>query len=315
MPEYKYPGYGPTTENWLTPRAKTKGGYHGGSDNPAKPGTPVYAQYNGEIFRTGRIDGYGMSVVVKSKAPDGTIFYQLYGHLGPDPLPAPGTPVIADQPIPGRSSAPQSMFRIREVSRPVRICIVRSFPARRLCIVIRKRGSEYFPATSHTRLIRTRLISIVRPFRTRTGRRSRCFHLARQLRRLDLPRFGHLFPAIPYRRIFLGREPRLRHRPEWLFLARKVRHRLVGRTVRHYCGLLHLRARNRPGVRHQLPTRRCHRCTSRPRNLGILARLAFHSRRCLRPIAIARWINGPRRGEMNHRARIPIRRPPADCSA
>lgn len=88
MPEYKYPGYGPTNENWLTPRAKTKGGYHGGSDNPAKPGTPVYAQYDGEIFRTGKIDGYGMSVVVKSRAPDGTVFYQLYGHLGPDPLPA-----------------------------------------------------------------------------------------------------------------------------------------------------------------------------------------------------------------------------------
>jgi len=101
MPEYKYPGYGPTDDNWLTPRAKTKGGYHGGTDNRAKAGTPVYAQYSGEIFRTGNIDGYGMSVVVKSKAPDGTVFYQLYGHLGPDPLPPPGTPVVADQPIPG----------------------------------------------------------------------------------------------------------------------------------------------------------------------------------------------------------------------
>jgi hypothetical protein len=101
MPEYKYPGYGATTENWLTPRADTEGGYHGGSDNPAKPGTPVYAQHGGEIFRSGKITGYGMSVVVKSKASDGTVFYQLYGHLGPDPLPAPGTPVAADQPIPG----------------------------------------------------------------------------------------------------------------------------------------------------------------------------------------------------------------------
>lgn len=101
MPEYKYPGYGTTTENWLTPRAGTEGGYHGGSDNPAKPGTPVYAQYGGEVFRSGNINGYGMSVVVKSKASDGTVFYQLYGHLGPDPLPAPGTPVVADQPIPG----------------------------------------------------------------------------------------------------------------------------------------------------------------------------------------------------------------------
>ncbi len=101
MPEYIYPGYGPTDDNWLTPRAKTKGGYHGGNDNRAKAGTPVYAQYGGEIFRTGNIDGYGKSVVVKSKAPDGTVFYHLYGHLGPDPLPSPGTPIQADQPIPG----------------------------------------------------------------------------------------------------------------------------------------------------------------------------------------------------------------------
>lgn len=101
MPEYKYPGYGATTENWLTPRTKTNGGFHGGSDNPAKPGTPVYAQYGGEVFRAGNIAGYGMSVVIKSTAPDGTVFYQLYGHLGPDPLPVPGTPVVADQPIPG----------------------------------------------------------------------------------------------------------------------------------------------------------------------------------------------------------------------
>lgn len=101
MPEYKYPGYGATTENWLTPRANTKGGYHGGGDNPAKAGTPVYAQYGGEVFRSGVISGYGMAVVVKSSAADGTPFYKVYAHLGQGPLPAPGTPIEADQPIPG----------------------------------------------------------------------------------------------------------------------------------------------------------------------------------------------------------------------
>ncbi|MBR0774446.1 peptidoglycan DD-metalloendopeptidase family protein [Bradyrhizobium diazoefficiens] len=111
MPEYKYPGYGATTEDWLTPRAKTKGGFHGGSDNPAKPGTPVYAQYGGEVFRSGVIDGYGMSVVVKSRAPDGTVFYQLYGHLGPDPLPAPGTPITAGEPIPGAAIGTKDYVR------------------------------------------------------------------------------------------------------------------------------------------------------------------------------------------------------------
>lgn len=101
MSEYNYPGYGRTRENWLTSRSNTVGGYHGGNDNPAEPGTPVYAQYGGEVFRSGNIKGYGMAVIVKSTAPDGMPFYQLYGHLGPGPLPAQGTPVAADQPIPG----------------------------------------------------------------------------------------------------------------------------------------------------------------------------------------------------------------------
>jgi murein DD-endopeptidase MepM/ murein hydrolase activator NlpD len=42
-----------------------------------------------------------MSVIVESIAPDGTRFYELYGHLGPGPLPAPGTEIAAGQPIPG----------------------------------------------------------------------------------------------------------------------------------------------------------------------------------------------------------------------
>jgi hypothetical protein len=101
MSKYNYPGYKPTSDGFLTARPKSRGGYHGGTDNAAAPGTPVYAQYGGKVFRSGPINGYGMAVIVKSEAPDGTRFYQLYGHLGPGPLPPPGTPVTADQPIPG----------------------------------------------------------------------------------------------------------------------------------------------------------------------------------------------------------------------
>jgi hypothetical protein len=70
MPEYKYPGYGPTRENWLTYRPKTIGGYHGGNDNPAPAGTPVYAQYDGEVFRSGNINGYGLAVVVRTRVTE-----------------------------------------------------------------------------------------------------------------------------------------------------------------------------------------------------------------------------------------------------
>src|ERR1700760_1054766 len=101
MPRYNKPGYGPTGEGWLGARPGTVGGYHGGTDNPADAGTPVYAEYGGKIFRSGVLNGYGMSVIVESTAPDGTRFRELYGHLGPGPLPAPGTNVDAGQPIPG----------------------------------------------------------------------------------------------------------------------------------------------------------------------------------------------------------------------
>jgi len=53
------------------------------------------------VFRSGPINGYGNSVVVESTAPDGTPFYELYGHLGPGPLPAPETEIVAGEPIPG----------------------------------------------------------------------------------------------------------------------------------------------------------------------------------------------------------------------
>jgi len=101
MPRYEYPGYGPAGDGWLTKRPGTKGGYHGGTDNPAKPNTPVYAEYGGKVFRSGKIAGYGRAVVVESVAPDGTTFRALYGHLGPGDLPEPGTPIAAGQPIPG----------------------------------------------------------------------------------------------------------------------------------------------------------------------------------------------------------------------
>ena len=101
MPRYEYPGYGPSGDGWLTKRPGTKGGYHGGTDNPAKPNTPVYAEYGGKIFRSGVIAGYGRAVVVETVAPDGTKFRALYGHLGPGDLPEPGTPIAAGQPIPG----------------------------------------------------------------------------------------------------------------------------------------------------------------------------------------------------------------------
>jgi hypothetical protein len=115
VPRYNYPGYKSTGEGWLGARPGTKGGYHGGTDNPAAPGTPVYAEHGGKIFRSGPINGYGMSVIVESTAPDGTRFYELYGHLGPGPLPAPDTEIVAGEPIPGATIGTkeyvQSMMR------------------------------------------------------------------------------------------------------------------------------------------------------------------------------------------------------------
>jgi murein DD-endopeptidase MepM/ murein hydrolase activator NlpD len=98
---YRFHGYAPTSHGFLESRPDSKGGYHGGADNAAAPGTPVYAEYGGKVFRSGCIKGYGMSVVIKTTAPDGTPFYQLYGHLGPGPLPAPGTSIEAGKQIPG----------------------------------------------------------------------------------------------------------------------------------------------------------------------------------------------------------------------
>src|SRR5438105_4826999 len=100
MAKYKYPGYGDTSHGFLEPRPGSVGGYHAAEDLPAAAGTPVYASYDGKVFRSGLIKGYGMAVVVESVAPNGQRFYQLYAHLGPDSLPAPGTPIAAYKPIP-----------------------------------------------------------------------------------------------------------------------------------------------------------------------------------------------------------------------
>ena len=101
MPRYDYPGYSPTSDPFMKYRPKSKGKYHGGTDTPAEAGTPVYAEYDGKVFRSGSIYGYGNTVVVESTAADGSKFYELYGHLGPDPLPQLGAPVYAGKQIPG----------------------------------------------------------------------------------------------------------------------------------------------------------------------------------------------------------------------
>lgn len=315
MPEYKYPGYGATTENWLTPRAKTKGGYHGGSDNPAKPGTPVYAQHGGEVFRSGNIAGYGMSVVVKSTAPDGTVFYQLYGHLGPDQLPAPGTPIAADQPIPGAVIGTKDYVRAQGG--------LTSGPHLHREIISGKAPLNADPnkpfgiySSDITHKADPDAFDIDRPvFPYQNGEPKPPLPSAPTT---APPRSPQVLPSLPGD-ILPADFPRQGAAPPsssgMAIPGAKGPTSLGGRWVRHYCGLLPLRARNRPEVRHQLLTRRRHRCALRPRNLEISRRRAFRSRRCWRPILIAPWINGPRRGEMNQCARIPIRYPPADCSA
>src|SRR5215472_10437862 len=107
MPEYNYPGYSPTSHPFMEARPNSTFGYHGGADSPADAGTPVYAEYGGTVFRSGPIYGYGNSVIVRSTAGDGSTFYELYGHLGPGPLPAPDTPVTGGLQIPGAAIGSQ----------------------------------------------------------------------------------------------------------------------------------------------------------------------------------------------------------------
>jgi murein DD-endopeptidase MepM/ murein hydrolase activator NlpD len=98
---YGFP-YGPDASHpFREARPKSKFGFHGGEDRPAPAGTPVPAQFDGTVFRSGPIDGYGNAVVVESIAPNGRKFRTLYGHLGPDGLPTAGTDVTAGQSLLG----------------------------------------------------------------------------------------------------------------------------------------------------------------------------------------------------------------------
>jgi murein DD-endopeptidase MepM/ murein hydrolase activator NlpD len=97
---YNFPGFTPRHE-FREPRPKSKFGFHGGQDLGARAGTPVPAQFSGTVFRSGPVAGYGMAVIVESRAPNGKLFYTLYGHLGPDGLPAVGADIKAGESILG----------------------------------------------------------------------------------------------------------------------------------------------------------------------------------------------------------------------
>jgi murein DD-endopeptidase MepM/ murein hydrolase activator NlpD len=89
-------------DSFREPRPKSRYGFHGGEDLAAPAGTPVPTQFDGKVFRSGPIDGYGNTVVVESIAPNGRKFYTLYGHLGPDGLPAVGADVKAGESLLGK---------------------------------------------------------------------------------------------------------------------------------------------------------------------------------------------------------------------
>jgi murein DD-endopeptidase MepM/ murein hydrolase activator NlpD len=83
---YKYPGF-TLAHPFPDPRPNSKHGWHGGADYAAEAGTEVPAMYAGMVFRSGFIHGYGMAVIVKTETATGPIF-TLYGHLGPNRMPA-----------------------------------------------------------------------------------------------------------------------------------------------------------------------------------------------------------------------------------
>jgi murein DD-endopeptidase MepM/ murein hydrolase activator NlpD len=97
---YNHPGFA-LRHPFPEPRPNSKYGWHGGADYGAKEGTEVPAEYSGKVLRSGPIYGYGNTVIVESKAANGSPFYTLYGHLGPGPLPEPGAPVTAGKTILG----------------------------------------------------------------------------------------------------------------------------------------------------------------------------------------------------------------------
>jgi murein DD-endopeptidase MepM/ murein hydrolase activator NlpD len=97
---YKHPGFR-LKHPFPEPRPNSMYGWHGGADYGAEAGTAVPAEYSGTVFRSGPISGYGMAVIVKSTAANGSKFYTLYGHLGPDALPEVGAPIEAGKTLLG----------------------------------------------------------------------------------------------------------------------------------------------------------------------------------------------------------------------
>jgi hypothetical protein len=95
---YNYPGF-TLVHPFPEPRPKERYGYHGGADYAAKAGTPVPSMFGGTVFRSGKINGYGMAVVIRTETAQGPI-YTLYGHLGR-----------------ARVAAPQSADRARAAAR------------------------------------------------------------------------------------------------------------------------------------------------------------------------------------------------------
>lgn len=75
-----------------------KGG-HTGVDWPAPSGTRVYAVSSGWVHRRGWITGYGNSVIVRHRLPDGSTWYSLYAHLSRPAIPASGRSVKRRQHI------------------------------------------------------------------------------------------------------------------------------------------------------------------------------------------------------------------------
>jgi hypothetical protein len=88
---YNYPGF-TLRHPFPEPRPRSRFGWHGGADYAAEAGTPVPAMYAGKVWRSGFINGYGMAVIVRTDTAAGPI-YALYGHLGPNGLPAADTEI------------------------------------------------------------------------------------------------------------------------------------------------------------------------------------------------------------------------------
>src|SRR4051794_928037 len=76
------PGVDPSSlmgaRNTGIPGASTN---HTGWDYPFQLGVPIRAATDGDLYYSGAASGFGLVVVVKSVAPDGTVFDTRYGHM------------------------------------------------------------------------------------------------------------------------------------------------------------------------------------------------------------------------------------------